>query len=372
MPDRAAAAPAGAFRARRLGRLNLEVRQSIGRWKHAGFIALGLGIGLAISVAILLAAGVEAANIFEEFVVLTFFDRLGLSSVLIECSPLILVGLSAAVAFRVNFWNIGIEGQFFWGAIGATVIAIFDVGPPATRIGLMLILSLVGGFLWIAPPAIFKIKLGVNEVISTLLLNYVAYLFVLNQVYGAWQDKRDRFPHSEPFDAVERLPMLGWEKVHLGLLVSLAAVAFVWWLMQRSRFGAYMRFVGSNPQMALAAGIPVAMTVFLAVGLSGALSGAAGFVMGAAQEHRLTGTMAAGYGFSGIMIAFLARNNPVAVLVVAFMIGGLYAAGQSVKVFYSLPQALVSLIQAIVVMCVAASDFLVRYRLRWIGAGGGR
>ena len=240
------------------------------------------------------------------------------------------------------------------------MIAIFDVGPPATRIGLMLILSLVGGFLWIAPPAIFKIKLGVNEVISTLLLNYVAYLFVLNQVYGAWQDKRDRFPHSEPFDAVERLPMLGWEKVHLGLLVSLAAVAFVWWLMQRSRFGAYMRFVGSNPQMALAAGIPVAMTVFLAVGLSGALSGAAGFVMGAAQEHRLTGTMAAGYGFSGIMIAFLARNNPVAVLVVAFMIGGLYAAGQSVKVFYSLPQALVSLIQAIVVMCVAASDFLVR------------
>ena len=108
------------------------------------------------------------------------------------------------------------------------------------------------------------------------------------------------------------------------------------------------------------------------MGLSGALSGAAGFIMGAAQEHRLTGTMAAGYGFSGIMIAFLARNNPVAVLVVAFMIGGLYAAGQSVKVFYSLPQALVSLIQAIVVMCVAASDFLVRYRVHWLRVGGGR
>ena len=170
MPDRAAAAPPGTFRARRFGRLNLEVRQSIGRVKHAAFIAFGLGVGLAISVGILLASGVEAANIFDEFVVLTFFDRLGLSSVLIECSPLILVGLSAAVAFRVNFWNIGIEGQFFWGAIGATVIAIFDVGPPATRIGLMLVFAIVGGFLWIAPPAILKIKLGVNEVISTLLL----------------------------------------------------------------------------------------------------------------------------------------------------------------------------------------------------------
>ena len=349
----------------RVGRLNLEVRQSIGKIKHAGFIALSLAIGLGISVAILVFAGVEPANIFEEFIVLTFFDRLGLSSVLIECSPLILVGLSAAVAFRVNFWNIGIEGQFFWGAIGATIIAIFDVGPPSMRIGLMLIFSLAGGFLWVAPPALLKIRLGVNEVISTLLLNYVAYLFVLNQVYGAWQDKKERFPHSEAFDAVERLPMIGWEKVHIGLVFSVIAVAVVWWVMQKSRLGVYMRFVGTNPQMALAAGIPVGLTVFVAVGLSGALSGAAGFVMAAAQEHRLTGTMAAGYGFSGIMIAFLARNNPGAVLVVAFLIGGLFAAGQSVKVFYSLPQALVSLNQAIIVMCVAASDFLVRYRVRW-------
>ena len=360
MPEFALAARPG----RRLGRLGLETRQSIGRAKHAGFIALSLAIGLGISVAILVAAGVEPANIFEEFVVLTFFDRLGLSSVLIECSPLILVGLAAAVAFRVNFWNIGIEGQFFFGAIGATMVAIFDIGPPWTRIGLMLVFSLAGGFLWVVPPALMKIKLGVNEVISTLLLNYVALLFVLNQVYGAWQDERDRFPHSEPFDAVERLPMIGWEKVHVGLAFSLAAVALVWWVMERSRLGVYMRFVGANPAMALAAGIPVALSLFAAVGLSGALSGAAGFVMAAAQEHRLTGTMAAGYGFSGIVIAFLARNNPAAVLVVAFLIGGLYAAGQSVKVFYSLPQALVSLIQAIIVMCVAASDFLVRYRVR--------
>lgn len=361
MPDIALPAPP---KRRSLGRLNLEVRQSIGKARHAAFIGLSLAVGLGISVAILVIAGVEPANIFEEFIVLTFFDRLGLSSVLIECSPLILVGLSAALAFRVNFWNIGIEGQFFWGAIGATVIAIFDVGPAPMRIGLMLVFALAGGFLWAAPAAYLKIRLGVNEVISTLLLNYVAYLFVLNQVYGAWQDKKERFPHSEPFDAVERLPMIGWEKVHVGLIISVVAVAVVWWVMQRSRLGVYMRFVGANPQMALAAGIPVALTVFITVGLSGALSGAAGFVMAAAQEHRLTGTMAAGYGFSGIMIAFLARNNPAAVLIVAFLIGGLYAAGQSVKVFYSLPQALVSLIQAIIVMSVAASDFLVRYRVR--------
>ncbi len=363
MPD--LALPARPAR-RHFGRLSLDVRQSIGRVKHAGFIALSLAVGLGISVAILVAAGVEPANIFKEFVVLTFFDKLGLSSVLIECSPLILVGLSAAIAFRVNFWNIGIEGQFFFGAIGATMIAIFDIGPPSIRIGLMLILSLVGGFVWILPPALLKIRLGVNEVISTLLLNYVAYLFVLNQVYGAWQDRRERFPHSEPFDAAERLALIGWEKVHLGLVFSLVTVALIWWVMERSRLGVYMRFVGNNPTMALAAGIPVALTVLGAVGLSGMLSGAAGFVMATAQEHRLTGTMAAGYGFSGIMIAFLARNNPAAVLVVAFLIGGLYAAGQSVKVFYSLPQALVSLIQAIIVMCVAASDFLVRYRVRWV------
>ena len=350
---------------RPLGRLNLDVRQSIAPWLHGLILLLSVLVGMAISVTILAVSGVDVSGIYREFVLFTFFDRLGLSSVLIQCAPLIFVGLGAAMAFRVNFWNIGIEGQFFWGVIFATAIAIWDVGPPALRIYLMFVAACLGGFLWTVVPSLLKIKLGVNEIISTLLLNYIAFLVALNQVYGAWQDPNERFPHSEKFDPVEQLPKLGWEKVHVGLVLALAMVALIWWLVERSRFGVYTRIVGSNARMALAAGVPVALIVFVSVGVSGALAGAAGFVMAAGQEFRLTGTMAAGYGFSGIMIAFLARNNPLAVLAVAFLIGGLFVAGLSIKSFYGLPEAMVQLIQAIIVLCVAGAHFFVSYRVRW-------
>ncbi|MBM3508583.1 MAG: ABC transporter permease [Alphaproteobacteria bacterium] len=359
-----AAAPSVEPRVRRFGRLNLEVRQSIPRWQHALYVILSIVAGIAISAAILLVAGVNLGGMYEEFILLTFFDRLGLSSVLIESSPLILVGLSAAMAFRVNYWNIGIEGQFFWGAIGATFISIYDIGPPGLRLYIMFALACAGGFGWALVPAFLKVRLNVNEVISTLLFSYIAFQVVLNQVYGPWQDPHERFPHSIKFDPVEQLPKIGWEKVHLGLFVGVALVAVMWWLVERSRFGAYARLVGSNARMALAAGVPVALIVFLSAGLSGALSGAAGFVMAAGQEFRLTATMAAGYAFSGIVIAFLARNHPLGVLVVAILIGGLYTAGQSIKGFYGVPEALVQLLQAVIVLCVAASQFFVSYRLR--------
>jgi general nucleoside transport system permease protein len=357
----------GTGRGTRLGRLNLEVRQSLPRWKHALFIALSLAVGLGISVILLAVSGVDVSSIYEEFILLTFFDRSGLSSVLIQASPLILVGLSAAVAFRVQFWNIGIEGQFFWGVIGATFVAINDIGPESLRIVLMFAAALLCGFAWTVVPSLLKLRLGVNEIITTLLLSYIAYLFVMNLVYGAWRDPTDFYPHSEPYDdPSERLPLIGWEKVHAGLVLALVCAAVVWWLMERSRFGRYMRFVGSNPRMALAVGVPVGTVTFIAVSLSGALSGAAGFVMATAQEFRLTPTMAGGYGFSGVVIAFLARNNPLAVVVTAFLLGGLYVAGQNIKVFYDLPAATVGLIEAIIVMSVAGSDFLVRHRLRWV------
>ncbi len=370
MPDGTAAAAEAKRWRRPFGRLALEVRQAAPAWLHGLVIVAAIAVGMAVSAAILAISGVDVSGMYQEFILLTFFDRLGLSSVLIECAPLLLVGAGAAMAFRVNFWNIGIEGQFLWGVVFATAIAIWDVGPPGWRLVLMFAMACLGGFLWTLAPALLKIRLGVNEIISTLLLNYVAYLVVLHQVYGAWQDPVERFPHSERFDAVEQLPRLGWERVDVGLAIGVALVAVVWWLVARTRFGAHARIVGSNARMALAAGIPVGLVVFASVGISGALSGAAGFVMAAGQEYRLTGTMAAGYGFSGIMIAFLARNNPIAVPVVAFLIGGLYVGGLNIKSFYGLPEAMVQLIQAIIVLSVAASHFFVSYRLHWIRRGG--
>jgi len=252
----------------------------------------------------------------------------------------------------------------FMGAIGASIIALFNIGPEFLRLPLMLIFAVLFGMLWALGPAMLKIRLNVNEVISTLLLNYIAYYFVLNQLFGPWKDPRDKFPHGEQYELSERLPDIGWEQVHYGIVVAALALVVVWWLVERSRFGISSRFVGVNPRMALAVGLPVSLITAGSAMASGGLAGTAGFVIAAATEYRLTFTMAAGYGFSGIVIAFLAGNRPIPTVAVAFLMGSLYVAGESMKVFYSLPDALVGLIQAIIVLSVTASEFFVRYRLR--------
>lgn len=345
-------------------RLTVEVRQRIPPLYRVAVLLGAVIVGLAICLGILIGHGVALGSIYEEFIVFTFLNASGISTVIIESTPLVLAGLSAALAFRVNFWNIGIEGQLFMGVIGATVLAIYDVGPESIRLVLMLIFAIGFGALWALPPALLKIRLNVNEVISTLLLNYIAFYFVMNQVYGPWKDPKDKFPHSEQFDAVERLPEIGWQQVHYGILVAAVAVALVWWLIERSRFGIHSRFVGTSRRMALVIGLPVGAITAISAMASGGMAGTAGFVIATATEFRLTPAMAAGYGFSGIVIAFLAGNRPIAVLIVAFLMGGLYVAGESMKVFYSLPDALVGLIQAIIVLSVTASEFFIRYRLR--------
>jgi simple sugar transport system permease protein len=348
-----------------VGRVTLEVRQRIPAWKHALYLGLSLGAGLLISVLVLWLSGVGPKGIYEEFVLYTFFNAKGLSNVLVECTPLILVGLSAALAFRVQFWNIGLEGQLILGGMGAAFFALNDYGPPEIRLWLMLLGALAGGALWTLVPLLLKLRLNVNEIISTLLLNYVAFQLLQDRIYGAWQAP-DRFPHSSQFDeGIERLARIGFGDVGTGLYVALIAAVLIWWLIDRSRFGLFMTFVGSNARMSKAVGLPVTAVIAGTVLLSGALSGLAGFVVVAGQEYRLTTGFASGYLFSGIVIAFLARNNPIAAVVIAFLLGGLYVGGQSIQVFYNLPAGVIDLLQAIIVMCVTASELFVRYRIIW-------
>jgi simple sugar transport system permease protein len=346
-------------------RYTLEIRQQMPWQQQALVLALAVLVGLAISGAILVAAGVPAGELFQEFIVATVFDAQSLQAVLFQAAPMIMVGLAASIAFRARFWNLGLEGQMVWGAIGATAVSIFEIGPPALRLPLMMAVAAGCGLLWAWGPALLKLRLGVNEIIATLMLNYVAGNFLLHLLYGAWKDPQSSFPHSPQFQAFERLPEFFGPS---GAAVALALLAMVlaWWFVNASRAGLYLRFVHANPTMAGAAGVPVARMVLAAVLVSGALAGIAGFLVAAGQEGRLTQAFHHGYGFSGILIAFLARNHPVAATLVAVLIALLFVAGRSLQVFYQIPFAMVQLIQAIVVISVASSDFFIRHRLRRI------
>jgi len=349
----------------RIGRVNLEVRQGISAWQQAAVLAAAVMVGLLICAAILVAAGVKPAALINEFVIETLTDPENFQSILFQAAPLIIVGLSASVAFRVRFWNLGIEGQMIWGAIGATFVSLHAIGPEITRLPLMALFAVAGGMVWIMVPTWLKQYLRVNEIISTLLLNYVAMNFLLHLVYGRWQDPKDAFPHSPQFASFERLPEVGWG-VNSALLLGLLLTALTTWLVRSTRFGFYSKFVQDNDRMALAVGVPIGAVTLISVLVSGALSALAGFVIASAQEGRLTQSFYEGYGFSGILIAFLARNNPVAAMIVGFLVAVLFVSGRSLQVFYQIPFSMVQLIQATMVICVAGSEFLMRHRLHWV------
>jgi general nucleoside transport system permease protein len=348
---------------RGFGRLTLDVRQDLAPWKQALFVGLSLVFGLGISVAILAAAGIAPLTLASELAGVLTADNL--RDVLIQAAPLVLVGLGASLAFRIGFWNLGIEGQMIFGGIFAAAVSIYDIGPPATRLLLMGTAAALGGALWVLLVVFLKIRFRVNEIIATLLLNYVAMYFLFQLLYGAWQDAKTAFPQSSPFQPFERLTDIGYG-INSGLLVAVAGVLAAAWAVHLSRIGFYTRFISANPRMAKVVGVPVqALTVWIIVA-SGACCGLAGFVNVSSQEGRLTQSFANGYVFSGVLIAFLSRNDPIMVAVVGFMIAVLFITGQTLQVFYQIPFTMVQMIEAIIVMAVASSEFLVRHRIRWI------
>ncbi len=349
-----------------LGRFNLEVRGHMPMGQQTLIVAAGIFVGLAISALMLIVSGVKPSGLLNEFVVAIFKSQRNVAAVLSYAAPLTIVGVSAAIAFKARFWNIGIEGQVIFGAIGATLVANYDIGVPAIRLVLMALAAIVAGMLWIALPLFLKLRLQVNEIISTLLMNYIAFNLLLHLLYGPWKDPQSSFPNSKLFEDFERLMPIGWQNLNLSVPIAVLLVLLAGWLLGMSRYGFLLNFVYANARMARALGVKIVGLTLLFALASGALSGFGGFIISTGIESRLTQSFFVGYGFSGILIAFLARNNPFAVAFFALLIAVLMVAGQSLQVFYQIPFAMVQLIQAIIVICVAASEFFIHYRLRLV------
>lgn len=344
----------------------LVQRQVVPRNLRLATFGGGIAFGLLVCLAVLMIYGISAKGLFEEFVLFVLFDSTGLSQAVTAFIPLVLVGLAAAAALRTRFWNIGIEGQVWVGAVAATAVATNDIGPPWMRLLLMAIAAVLAGAAWIGIAAVMKLKYGVNEIISTLMLTYVAFQLVQHLLFGVWRDASSGFPVSPELDAgIERLPLLGWGSVHAGLIVAIV-IAMVWWhVMEISRSGFYMDAVGSNPLAAKALGMPVLATTVVGVILSGGLAGLTGMIIVAGQEYRLTQHIADGYTFSSIVIAFVARFRPLGVVIAAFIIGIVYTAGETLKVYYELPASAITLLEAIILLSLLIFEFFSRYKIGW-------
>ncbi|MEM6464214.1 MAG: ABC transporter permease [Pseudomonadota bacterium] len=346
----------------------LERRSTIGDFERISVYGASLIVAALISISLLAVAGVAPSALGSEIATVAFSSPRALGSVLAQTAPFLIAGLATAIAFRANFWNIGLEGQMIFGAICASVVAIYDIGPEWLRLPLMMIAAAVGGMLWIAGPGYLKLKIGVSEVITTLLLNYVAFNLLLNQLYGPWQDPVSRFPHTEAYDTAERMPFLGWENLSWALPFAVVLMLGLWWVYSMSRFGYLTDLMRSNREMARAVGVPVVGLSIAAILGSGAVGGLTGFAITAGVEGRMTQDFFTGYLFAGVLIAFLGRNHPLGVAAFAIFMAILLLVGQSLQVFFQVPFSLVQLIQAIFIVCVAGSQFFLTYRMHWRGA----
>lgn len=325
----------------------------------------GIGVGLVLSAAILVSRGVTLSELVNEFVIYIFFDEKGIGQMLTAATPLILVSLSASAALKLRFWNVGIDGQFWLGAIGATWISVNHIGPDELRLPLMMFVAVLFGGAWLIVPTAFKLKYGVDEIISTLLMTYVAFLLVQHLLYGVWRDPVSGYPVSPMFDERwERLSRVGLCNLNTVLYIALAATVVLWLVLEVSRLGFYATAVGTSISGATAAGIPVAGVILVCAAISGGIAGLAGGVVVAGQEYRLTQFAAQNYMFSAIVISFISRFRIIPGLVTALIVGAFYTAGDALKVFYQLPTAIVTLIEAIILLSVLVAEFFSRFHIK--------
>jgi len=346
-------------------------RQEPGFWGTAISYVIGLLVGLALSATLLVWVGVPADALVDEFLVETFMTSDGLAQTVTAAGPLILVGLASAITMRIRFWNIGIEGQIWMGAIAATFIAIDHIGPEALRLPLGLLLAFLAGAVWILPCLILKRRWGVNEVITTLLSGNIAFLFVQHLLFGAWRDPANSFPISVEYPPASQFSALGWGQVHSGVILSIVIAVIVWFLLERSPVGFYAEATGFNPGTAEQTGLPGSRTIALLVMASGGLAGLGGAVIASGTQHHLDQALGNGYLFAAIVIAYLARSKPFWVVFVSVALGSVYTASDVLKVFYSVSEGIIVLAQGTVLISVLISQFFSVYWIRRAGRASG-
>jgi general nucleoside transport system permease protein len=355
------------------GRLRLEKRP------HAGVGLLLLVPLVSVVAALLFGAfflsliGLAPVAVYREMLRVSYTTGYGVADTLVSATPLILTGLAAAIAFRFKLYNIGGEGQLYVGAIAASGVALaFGDGiPGSVAILLVVVAGALGGVVWIAVPALAKAWLGTSEIITSLLLNYVALFLMQYLIFGArtfWRDPGSAtFPQGTRIPDAARLPTFGTTRVNLGLVVAVLAAVLLYLLLTRTRIGYRWRVFGDAPAAARYAGIPSRQVIVVVLLLSGALAGIAGATEVAGRAGRLDPTgLALNIGYNGIIVAALARYNPLAVIPVGLLLGGVLNAGPALQTLPGarVPVAISTMLTGAILLFALAGELFVRYRIR--------
>ncbi len=353
-------------------RIKIEPRLDIPRWMPYLSIIVALLAALLLGAIPLAYGGLDPITAYWQMFKAGFLESYSISDTLVKATPLILAGLGVAIAFRMRLWNIGAEGQLFLGAWATAGVALFWLPadtPQPVMLAVMTVAGFVAGALWGAIPGFLKAKLGVNEIISSLMLTYVAIQYNNYFIYGPWAaggfGLTAPFPKSAWFprltDYANIAPALRGMTAHLGIVYAIIAAVVLYVVLKYSKWGYELKVIGDNPNAARYAGMNLSRNIILAMVLSGGLAGLAGMSELAGAVHRLQESFSPGYGFTAIIVAWLARLNPLAIILVGYLFGGLLVGGDAIQ-----PAGIPLMIQGIILFCVISADTFTRYRIRLV------
>ena len=356
----------------RVPSVRLEPRAVVPRWLSPLATVAAVAVALVISGIIIAAVGGDPVLSYLHILNAAFGSIGVLSDTLVKATPLLLTGLACALAFRMRLWNIGAEGQFLLGAWGASAVVLAPLLPAGTPaiivIPAMMLAGAAAGAVWGLIPGVLKARLGVNEIITTLMLNYVALFWIQFWVFGPWSE--GGFQQTRPFppeavlprltDFSSSVPAFAGLTVHLGLIFGIVAAGIVWVVLVRSRWGYEIRLIGDSPKAARYAGIDIKRNIIVVFAISGALAGLAGMSEVSVVVHKLQDRISPGYGFTAIIIAYLARFDPLKVIVAAVLFGALILAGREIQ-----PSGVPAMIQGIILFSLIVAEVFVRYRVRF-------
>ncbi len=355
--------------------IRIERRLSQPKWLLVAVPVGSLIVAFGLMTLVLLITHHPPLHTFDRLLRSGFGSRQSLNETLISMTPLLFTGLCAAVAFRMQLFNIGGEGQLYAGAVfGAAAGIALGNHSGWLSVPAMIVAGAAGGAALALIPAILRAFFSTNEIITSLMLNYVGALVINYLIFDSlsyWRDTSSPtakvFPQGKPLPDAATWPVshVGVLYIPFGLLVGIVLATGIWLLYTRTRFGFEVQVIGDSPRAASYAGMRTRRKILAVMALSGAIAGIGGASQDGDIRHSLDprGLTAAGYGYAGIVIAALARYNPFAVCLVAFLLGGLQNAGYTLQ-GADFPSGLVGVMQGLILFCALGGELLVRYRIR--------
>lgn len=352
-------------------RLKFEPRLENPAWMNVAIPVAAVVFGLFAGGVLFACLGVNPFAAYWAVLKGAFGSLYGVSEIVTKSIPLALTALAGLICYKMLIWNIGAEGQLCMGALATVaVVRYFFVDNWVIMFLIMFFASALAGGLWGGIAGFLRAKWSVSETITTLMLNYVAINICEHFIYGPWKDPMSMgFPFTPDFPEAARLWVLGGTRVHGGIFIAIAVAIVFQIMLKSSKWGYEIRVIGENPRAARYAGIDIAKNILLVTFIGGAVAGLAGMGEMAGLHGRMSRGFSMGYGYTGILVAWLARLSPIYVPLVAFLMSVLLVGGDTLQVVMGLPLSSISMLQGLILFSVLGAETLSRYRIRIVRTG---